>query len=95
MKLKNTAKLSGEDAARMQRLHEEVFARLQEMALISTRVMVQTNPDFAKVVKRGTKQPEVQFNVKTSRVCYGSGKGMCLCMNYDTQTCSVCDGPTN
>jgi len=55
------ARLSPEDRSRMQRLYEEVESRLQEMASIGTRAVVEKNPDFAKALRKETGKGTLLF----------------------------------
>lgn len=91
--------LQDDDRARMARLYEEVRARLAEMALIATRVVGEANPVVARLVaEHGSQLPMpphhgAEPQRKMEVTCYGSGGGrMCMCYDYDSNTCYVCDG---
>lgn len=94
-----SAQVTHEDRSRMQRLYEEVQSRLQEMASIGTRVMVEKDAAFAKALKQENGKGTLKFEPVSKGalkgalemkgveiICYGCG---CVVYDYDQNICYV------
>jgi hypothetical protein len=83
-----TIRLSPEDRARMARLYEETYSRLQEMALIVARNL---GMDVSQGIQPTFKKPDSQIGTQRVRnvdiVCTPTG---CGCYDYDAGTCHPC-----
>ena len=80
-------KLSPEDRARMARLYEETYGRLQEMALIVARNLGMDTKGIVPTFRIGSGNDTLDFE-GTEIVC--SEDGVCGCYDHDTQVCEPC-----
>jgi hypothetical protein len=97
MEEKNAIKLTGDDAARMSRLYEEVLSRLSEMARITART-VDLDPNVHGPVFERCKDTEhemVNMTIEPSpfmRIISNSDRTSTACYSYTEAAVMLCGG---
>ena len=93
-----TVQLSDQDQERMARLTEEIFGRVEEMALVTSRALSLNSEeyaelaDYAELVFRRRKQLSEQRKVPpTIELTHPSGKSGCY--DYFKSVCYACGDP--